>query len=76
MLVLSRKRKESVVVVGLGQPEPICTVTVLEIRGTRVRLGFEAGYEFPIHRREVWEQIRSDGPPECRAGSRSPPAVE
>jgi carbon storage regulator CsrA len=76
MLVLSRKPEESVVVVGLGRPEPICTVTVLEIRGRKVRLGFEAGCEFPIHRQEVWKQILADGPAECHAESRSPPAAQ
>jgi carbon storage regulator len=76
MLVLSRKREESVVVVGHDRCEPMCTVTVLEIRGERVRLGFEAGSEVPIHRLEVWAQIQADGPAECRAGSRSPPAVK
>jgi carbon storage regulator len=71
MLVLSRKREESVVVVGHDRCEPMCTVTVLEIRGEKVRLGFEAGGEVPIHRLEVWEQIQADGQPQCGAETRS-----
>ena len=41
MLVLSRKSQEAVVVGGAGGLVPLLTVTVLEITGTRVRLGFE-----------------------------------
>jgi carbon storage regulator len=33
-------------------------VTVIEIRGDKVRLGFELPKEIPIHRREVYEAIR------------------
>ena len=69
MLVLSRKSKESVVVGGPGRFEPTLKVTVLEIKNGSVRLGFEADASIPVHRSEVWEQIReSNG----AAGSREP----
>jgi carbon storage regulator CsrA len=32
-------------------------ITILEIEGGRVRLGFEADTKMPIHRREVWDRI-------------------
>jgi carbon storage regulator CsrA len=35
-------------------------VTVLDVRGGAVKLGFEAGAEVPIHRAEVWERIRAE----------------
>jgi carbon storage regulator CsrA len=35
-------------------------VTVLEVRGSTVKLGFEAGDEVPIHRAEVWDRIRAE----------------
>lgn len=57
MLVLTRKNRESVVI---GRPEDgqvMLEITVLEIEGGRVRLGFEADQRMPIHRREVWERI-------------------
>ena len=60
MLVLSRRRLESVVV-GSVDAEPILKVTVLQIVGPNVRLGFEAGKEVSVHRWEVWERIRADG---------------
>jgi len=57
MLVLSRKSQESVVVLGPDGLEPSVKVTVLEIKGNSVRLGFVAESKVPIHRFEVWEQI-------------------
>jgi carbon storage regulator len=72
MLVLSRKSQECVVVGGSAGSEPMLKVTVLEIRGGSVRLGFEAPAEIPVHRWEVWERIRAAGgpdPPACRASA-------
>jgi carbon storage regulator CsrA len=57
MLVLTRKNRESVII---GRPEDLdvmLEITVLEIEGGRVRLGFEADTRMPIHRREVWDRI-------------------
>ena len=54
MLVLSRKCRESVVI---GSE---ITVTVLEVRGDRVKLGFRAPGEVAIHRAEVKERIESE----------------
>jgi carbon storage regulator len=57
MLVLTRKTRESVVI---GRPEDldvVLEITILEIEGGRVRLGFEADTRMPIHRREVWDRI-------------------
>ena len=64
MLVLSRKTEESVVVGGDERFEPMLKVTVLEINGGSVSLGFEASKDVPVHRQEVWEQIRTSGRPE------------
>jgi carbon storage regulator len=38
----------------------VVRVTVVEVRGGTVKLGFEAGDEVPIHRAEVWERIRAE----------------
>lgn len=54
MLVLSRHRGESVVINGN------IVVTVVDIRGDKVRLGFEAPDDIPVHRREVWEAIQRE----------------
>jgi sRNA-binding carbon storage regulator CsrA len=37
--------------------EVVLEITILEIEGGRVRLGFEADSRMPIHRREVWDRI-------------------
>ncbi len=56
MLVLSRKKNESIIV------DDCIVITVLEIRGDKVRLGIEAPKSIPIHRSEVWAQIQSQQP--------------
>lgn len=57
MLVLSRKNQESVVVGGTDGFEHILKVTVLEIKGVNVKLGFEVDNTVPVHRLEIWERI-------------------
>ena len=57
MLVLTRKNRESVVIGQPGEMQIALEITVLEIEGGRVRLGFEADNKLPIHRREVWDRI-------------------
>jgi carbon storage regulator CsrA len=70
MLVLSRKSRESVVVGGSAGFERILRVTVIEIRGKHVRLGFDIEPDVPVHRLEVWERIFARREPEA---SRGPP---
>ena len=48
MLILSRKKDEKIIIAG----EEI-VITVVEIRGDKVRLGIEAPRDIPIHREEV-----------------------
>lgn len=55
MLILSRKKSESIVI------NKNITVTVVEIRGDKVRLGIVAPKEIPVHRREVFEAIEAEG---------------
>jgi carbon storage regulator len=76
MLVLTRKTQESVVVGGTEGFERVLKVTVLEIRGGTVRLGFEVDAGVPVHRQEVWERIlaNSQGPPP--AGNPAAPAAQ
>lgn len=59
MLVLSRKSKETVVIGGTDGFERLLKVTVLEIKGRHVQLGFEVDEDIPVHRGEVWEKIRT-----------------
>lgn len=56
MLVLSRKKNETIVI---GDHEPI-TITIVEVRGDKVRLGIVAPKEIPVHRQEVFDAIHGD----------------
>lgn len=57
MLVLTRKIQESVVVGGSDRFQRILKVKVLEIRGEKVKLGFDVDPDVPVHRLEVWERV-------------------
>ncbi|MBI3863357.1 MAG: carbon storage regulator [Planctomycetia bacterium] len=58
MLVLTRKQRESVVIGGGSSLQAGLTVTVLEIRNGKVKLGFEADRGIVIHRSEIVQRIR------------------
>lgn len=54
MLVLSRHRDESIII---GDD---IVVTIIDIRGDKVRLGIEAPSDVPVHRQEVYEAIQRE----------------
>jgi carbon storage regulator len=54
MLVLSRQRDESIII---GDN---IVVTVVDVRGDKVKLGIEAPQDISVHRREVYEAIRRE----------------
>jgi len=55
MLVLSRKVNQAIII------NDNITIVVVEFRGDKVRLGFEAPKDVSIHRREVYEAIKREG---------------
>lgn len=61
MLALTRRTGESIVIGGLDGNSPLVTVTLLEIRDGRIRLGFTGSSEIPIHREEVWIRLQPPG---------------
>ena len=61
MLVLARKNRESVVVGGVEGFPRLLKVTVVEISGGKVKLGFEVDAEVPVYRMEIWERMRAAG---------------
>jgi len=54
MLVLSRQRDETIMI---GDD---IEITVVDIRGDKVRLGINAPPEVSVHRKEVWEAIQRE----------------
>ncbi len=68
MLVLSRKKNESIII------NDHITVTVVEIRGDKVRLGIDAPKDVSVHRREVYEAIQSQARRSEEAPSVAPEA--
>jgi carbon storage regulator len=64
MLVLSRKKDERIMI---GEN---IEVTVVEIRGDRVKLGFVGPNEVPIHREEVFRRIETFGEADRESAAR------
>lgn len=69
MLVLSRKKNESIVI------NNDVVVTVVEIRGDKVRLGIVAPKDVPVHREEVYEAIHGVKPHVATAAKAADPDV-
>jgi carbon storage regulator len=69
MLVLSRKKNESIVI------NNDITVTVVEIRGDKVRLGIVAPKEVPVHRQEVFDAIHGKGAQPAPAAPAAPAPI-
>jgi len=54
MLVLSRQRDESIII---GDN---VVITIVDVRGDKVKLGIEAPREVPVHRQEVYDAIQRE----------------
>jgi carbon storage regulator len=61
MLVLSRQRDETIMI---GDD---IEITVVDIRGDKVRLGINAPARVAVHRKEVYEAIRRENEQAARA---------
>ena len=66
MLVLSRQRDETIMI---GDDVEI---TVVDIRGEKVRLGINAPPHIPVHRKEVYEAIKREKLAEAQAKGQQP----
>jgi len=69
MLVLSRKKNESIVI------DDRIVITVIEIRGDKVRLGIEAPRDVAIHRSEVYEALKKMAQEDAAKSAEAPVAV-
>ena len=62
MLVLSRQRDESIII---GDN---IVITIVDIRGDKVRLGIQAPVEIPVHRQEVYDAIQRENMQAAQSG--------
>jgi carbon storage regulator len=67
MLVLSRQRDESIIIGDNVQ------VTIVDIRGDKVRLGIVAPSEISVHRKEVYDAIQRENKKAANAPVELPP---
>lgn len=66
MLVLSRQKDESIVI---GDDVEI---TIVDVRGDKVRLGITAPKNIPVHRREVYDAIQREKATKEQTSQESP----
>ena len=67
MLVLSRQRDESIIIADNIK------ITIVDIRGDKVRLGIDAPKEIPVHRQEVFDAIQRENDQENADAAPAPP---
>ena len=68
MLVLSRQRDESIMI---GDDVEI---TIVDVRGDKVRLGITAPKEIPVHRREIYDAIQREKAEKAQTDTAVPPS--
>lgn len=52
MLILSRKKDESIIIDGNIE------LTIIEVKDNQVRIGINAPKNIPVHRKEVYQEIQ------------------
>ncbi|MBP86978.1 MAG: carbon storage regulator [Planctomycetaceae bacterium] len=67
MLVLSRKKNEQIMI---GED---IVITIVDVRGDKVRIGIEAPAHIPVHRQEVYLALQQPEPP---AGAAAPEVID
>ena len=70
MLVFTRGKKQQIVI------DDHIIVTVVDIRGEKIRLGIEAPREVAVHRREVHDAIQKGDEPTRSTSTAQPPTLD
>ncbi len=70
MLVLSRQRDESIII------DDVIEITIVDIRGEKVRLGINAPPHISVHRKEVYEAIKKEKEAAAQKTGGQPAKVE
>ena len=66
MLVLTRQKEQKIIIEIGGQ---CMTITVADVRGDKIRLGFDAPANFKIYRQEIYDAVLEEN----RASTRMRP---
>ncbi len=66
MLVLSRQKDESIII---GDDVEI---TIVDVRGDKVRLGINAPRSISVHRKEIYEAIQREKAQKAKEGAAEP----
>lgn len=69
MLVLSRQRDETIMI---GDD---IELTIVDIRGDKVRIGIKAPSDVPVHRKEVYDAIRRENEQAAQLGRTDVPSL-
>ncbi len=70
MLVLSRQKDESIII---GDD---IEITIVDVRGDKVRLGINAPREISVHRKEIYEAIQREKAQQRAAESAATPKAD
>jgi len=62
MLILSRNANESIVI------DDDIKITVIDVKGSQVRIGIDAPKHVAVHREEIYERIKAGVPMVPKAG--------
>ena len=54
MLVLSRQKNETIMIGDMIE------ITIVDVKGEKVRVGINAPIEIPVHRKEVYDAIKRE----------------
>jgi carbon storage regulator CsrA len=60
MVVLSRKKQESVIVARSNGSEQVLKVTVVDVEGGKVTLAFDVDASVSVHSAETWERAQAE----------------
>lgn len=76
MLILSRHRDEKIVIQLAGDDTTRAIITIVDIRGDKVRLGFDAPPEVIIHRQEIMDRIAREAEEGKQGDAETPPIIQ
>jgi len=75
MLVLTRRREQSIAIGDPFSRDGTIEVIILEVRGDQVRLGIKAPATTAVHRAEVYKQVQREQREQPAEGASQPAVI-